>query len=59
VHRDIKPDNILIDISEDPIFRNCTKNEEFLEKLSQFTSKTKFKVKIGDFGLSKSTTSTI
>lgn len=47
----MKGDNIFIDVTKDPHCEElCSKDSD----LSLFNSKTKFKIKIGDFGESKS-----
>lgn len=51
------PENIFIDLSQDPVFRNCEEEEHYIKLLKDFNSKSKFTVKIGDFGVSKSTES--
>lgn len=57
MHRDIKPDNIFIDLSEDSSFADCEEEKDFIDNLDNFSPNTKFTVKIGDLGVSKSTDS--
>ena len=54
-HWDIKPDNILVDLSRDSLFKDQLNNAQ--KDLSKFTSKTDFVVKLADFGASKSVNS--
>ena len=49
-HWDIKPDNILIDLSKDPEFIDQNFSGEI--DWSKFNSETKFVAKLADFGAS-------
>ena len=49
IHRDIKGDNIMLDLSSDPFYSDFMKKD-----FSNLTSKTKFTLKLVDFGVSKS-----
>ena len=55
-HWDIKGDNIFIDITQDPALVKLyeSKSDTFYSK---FSSSTKFTLKLGDFGVSKSVAS--
>ena len=53
VHRDIKGDNIFLDLSKDPIYMSLKDKDDYDVK-THFTSKTIFTLKLGDFGVSKS-----
>lgn len=59
VHRDIKGDNIFIDLGQDQEFKDCVEEVDFITNLHLFNKDTKFTLKIGDFGVSKSLLSAV